>query len=264
MKGCKMKSGNFLEETEYCNFSHPIVKGLAIEITKNCNTDREKAVALFYWVRNNIQYTFGAWGIKASQVVLQKKGMCTNKAVLLTTLLRACNIPAGFGMLKVDAKEYFGPIIPPMFKDFLGKNSVHFYSYVCLDNKWIKIDSSVDPNLSEKTHYFNPTTQLTEWDGYLDATENLDESHIKSEHGPWANINDLLKKKPKNAKKIVTFSGNIYLFFLRQTEIKIQDTDRELESLFKKWLRKNNFLFYCIMMLFAKYKNWEIKRTKKN
>ena len=195
--------GVFLEETKYCNFNHPEIQKITSNITKNCKDDKEKSIALFYWVRDNIKYRFGNWGLSASEVLKQGHGMCTNKAVLLTTFLRASHIPAGFGILKVKGQEYFGLIAPKTLKDKVSKKSVHFYSYVNLDNKWIKIDPSVDRELANKTNYFNPTTELTEWLGDHDAMENLDPKDILEDLGPFFFVDDRLQKKPKKAKKIV-------------------------------------------------------------
>lgn len=246
---------DFLLETEYCDFNDISIKNLANKITKDCDSSKEKAIRLFYWVRDNIPYKFCLWNKSASDVLEQGYGMCTNKSVLLTALLRASDLPAGFGVLKVRGKDYFGPIAPKTLKRRVGSHSVHIYSYVFLDGQWFKIDSSVDKNLSEKTNYFNPTTELTDWDGKSDAKENLDPEHILSDNGPIANIDDKLKKKPRNASKVLLNMGNYYLDFLRQNQVKIFDVDRQLDLLFKNWLKKNHFMYYLIYITYFNFKN---------
>src|SRR5680860_72246 len=84
--------GEYLAETEFCDFKHPTIQELAGKITKNHKSQKIKAIAIFYWVRDNIPYKFGSWGKKASKVLDEKHGMCTNKALLLTALLRASGI----------------------------------------------------------------------------------------------------------------------------------------------------------------------------
>ena len=241
---------NFLQETKFCDFTSPNIQKIAQEITKSGVSDSEKSESLFYWVKENIKFEFGYWGVKASNVLQRKRGMCTNKAVLLTSFLRAVHIPAGFGILKVKGQEYFGPIAPVVLTNKVSSKSVHFYSYVNIDNKWIKIDPSVDSQLAIKTNYFNPTTELTEWSGDYDAMENLDPKNILEDLGPLFFIDDRLQKKPKKAKNILFKIGNYYLDFLRGNNIKIIDPKKQLEPLFKKWLKKNHFLNYILYILY--------------
>jgi hypothetical protein len=244
---------SFLLETKYCNFNNPAIKKLAQDLTRGCVNDQEKAVKLFYWVRDNIQYRFGPWNKIASDILRDGRGMCTNKAVLLTSLLRAEGIHAGFGILKVKGQEYFGPIAPIVLSGRVSKLSVHFYSYVFLDKKWIKIDPSVDIDLAQKTNYFNPTTQLTEWLGSEDATENLDPSHIISDEGPFASVESHLRKKPRSISRINFFVGNLYLDFLRSNKIKIVDP-KQLGNLFESWLKKNKFFYYFLFKIYINIK----------
>ncbi|MDQ3357003.1 MAG: transglutaminase-like domain-containing protein [Actinomycetota bacterium] len=72
---------------------------------------------LYRFVRDEIPYAFGPWGVRASQTLAQGTGTCTNKANLLVALLRAAGIGAAYGVLRVDTQHYFGPIGP----DFLTR-----------------------------------------------------------------------------------------------------------------------------------------------
>jgi len=252
----------FLEETKYCDIGNLKIRNKVKSIVNNYDNDTEKAVALFYWVRDNIKYKFGSWSLQASDILDNGVGMCTNKAVLLTTFLRAAGIPAGFGILRVKGQDYFGPIAPKFLKDKVSKTSVHFYSYVNLNNRWIKIDSSVDNELSIKTNYFNPTTKLTEWSGDHDATENLDPSTILEDLGPFYNVDDKLQKKPRRAKYILLKIGNYYLDFLRQNSIKIVNPRVELEPLFKKWMWRKHFVYYIIYVIYFNIVNNYEKNIK--
>ena len=103
---------DFLIKTEYCDFENEKIKKLAEELIKGCVSEKEKAVALFYWVRDNILYRVGLWNRKASETLAEGKGVCTSKANLLVALLRAVGIPAGYGVMRVKGREYFGQIVP--------------------------------------------------------------------------------------------------------------------------------------------------------
>lgn len=245
----------YLEVTEYIDYNSQIVQKVKEKIAQN-DADKEKfAVKAFYYIRNNFPYTFGSWNKPASEVFLSDYGMCTNKAVALVALLRSFGIPSGFGMFRVSGKEYFGPIVPAILKRRIASFSVHYYVGIYLDGKWLKIDPSADPILCEKTSYFNPTTEIVEWDGEHDAMEKIDAKYIHQDTFPIANIDKLLQKKPKNAKGIGLKVGNLYLNFLRQNEVHIYNPDRDLDVLFKKWLRRKYFFYYILFIFISTAKD---------
>ena len=75
--------GNFeeyLQTTEFLNFQKKKVKDTALAITKGLKTDKEKAIALFYWVRNEIKYNAFSYypkikaNLKASVTLRRKNG----------------------------------------------------------------------------------------------------------------------------------------------------------------------------------------------
>lgn len=243
---------NFLKETEYCDFSHPEIQKIAKEFLARYPDKKELAVTLFYWVRDNIFYRVGLWQRKASETLKEREGTCTNKANLLVALLRAGGIPAGYGLMSVKGQEYLGPA-GNLFARKIASQSVHFYTYVYLDGRWIKCDASDDRKFSCNTSYFNPQSRLVEWDGETDAKLNLNSEHILSDIGPLADVDDKISKKPKNAKGIILRLGNLYIKFLRENEKRVFDI-KELKPLFKSWLRKNHFVYYCFFCLIHKEK----------
>ena len=46
----------YLQPTVFFDFHKPKVKNKAIEITKGFETNKEKAISLFYWIRDKINY----------------------------------------------------------------------------------------------------------------------------------------------------------------------------------------------------------------
>lgn len=244
----------FLQETRYCDCNNSKIQKIAHELTRSCFSEREKAMALFQYVRDNILYKFGYWGKKSSTTLEEGSGMCTNSANLLIALLRAVGIPSAYGVMRVDTREYFGPIMLPMFKNLISKNSVHIYSYVYLNNRWIKCDPSIDKHLSEKTSYFNPASELVAWDGLNDKIDNISPKYVYMDSGPYSSIDEMLDRKPKYARKNTVKAGNLYLDFLRQNEIKIQNTE-ELEPMFLSWLKRNSAVFYMSFLPIIKIKS---------
>jgi len=227
-------------------------------LTKNLQTDKEKAITLFYWVRDDILYRVGFWNRKASETLAEGKGVCTSKANLLIALLRSIEIPAGYGVMRVKGREYFGPIVPKRLQSKINQESTHVYACVYLGGQWLRCDPSDDREFSEKTCQFNPQSLLINWDGSVDALLNLEKSHILKDEWPLANIDDIISKKPRNAKGIPLKIANLYIEFLRQNSDKTNNKD-ELEPLFKKWLMKNYFPYY----LFYLSAMWFIPNRKK-
>ena len=250
----------FLEESEYCDFKHPMIKNKAREITKDCIDDREKAVALFYWVRDNILYRVGLWKRESSKTLVEKEGTCTNKSNLLVALLRSVGILSGYGVMKVYGQEYFGPIAIPMLRCMVSERSVHVYTVAYLNNKWVKCDPSDDILLSRNTAHFNPTTILVDWDGSHDAMLNLDDRHVIEDNYPISSIDYLMDKKPRKGRGIPVKVGNIFIRYLRDNKF---NNLNDLEQNFKVYLRRHYFLCYCVILLLKFFREL-INYTKKD
>ena len=238
----------FLQETIFCDFKHPLIQNTISAIVRVDDSDREKAIKFFYWVRDNILYSVGRWKKKASETLKKKEGTCTNAANLLVAFLRASGIPAGYGIMKVRGQEYFGPILIPTLKNFPSEISTHVYAVVYLNNRWIKCDPSDDQKLSKNTSYINPQSTLVEWDGRRNATLKLNKEDIVKDIYPVANIDPWMRKKVKRAKGLPLIIGNLFVKFLRTNTQNIQSIE-SLEVLFKKWLRRNYpFYFYTFSL----------------
>lgn len=241
---------NFLKSTKYCDSDNPEIRNIAINLTKQYKHERDKAVVLFNFVRDNILYKFDFWNLKASDTLKKKSGMCTNKNNLLIACLRAINILAGYGILKVKAREYFGPIMIDFFRNKISETSVHIYTQVYLNNRWVKCDPSTDRNLSEKTSYFNYSTELINWNGISNAMDKILPEHIDDDEGPFDNVDENLDKKPKNITYFKIKLANLYLHFLRTTDEYFKDYEHR-EKAFLKWLRKKNYFYYLYIKINA-------------
>lgn len=252
----KLKS--FLKETKYCDFNHPDIQKLLDDFRKKYPDKKDLAVALFYYVRDNILYRVGLWNKKASETLEEGQGVCTSSANLLVALMRGVGIPAGYGVMRVDGQKYFGPVMLDMFRDKVSRNSIHIYCYAYLDNKWIKCDPSDDKEFCENTSHFNPTSQLVDWDGKSDARLNLDPLHILKDEGPIDDIDYIIRKKPRNARGIPLKVANLYIQFLRKNKVKIKET-KELEVLFKQWLKENFLIYYYLYFIASTYRNLKKK-----
>lgn len=97
----------FLAATPMCDSGTSTVRTLAEVVTRDAGDTREAAVALFYWIRDRIEYTMGDWNWKASETLRLRKGTCSNKANLLVAMARSLGIPAGFHIQYVTTEGFF-------------------------------------------------------------------------------------------------------------------------------------------------------------
>ena len=239
-------SDQFLAETRYCDVNNPLIKKAATEITKHSSTSENKMADLFNYVRDNILFRFGYWGKKASQILREQAGMCTNSANLLIALARASNIPAGYGIARVNSREFFrGIILPSLLRD-VSDRSVHIYPYIYLNHQWIQCDPSIDTPLAQQAQHLSPIMKALDWDPQNPQLIETAPGSVLKNEGPLANIDSRLDKKAKHARGIPLKVANLYLLFLREKGRQIKNYS-ELEPQFLKWLKKKNPLYFFLL-----------------
>ena len=158
----------YLEPSEFYDFNNPLVKEQAFEIIKDLKTDTEKAIALFYWVRNEIKYNmktympFDRINFIASETLKRKNGFCVSKSILLSTLARAVGIPA-----RIHLVDLINHKISQKVKDFMETDVMYYHGYseLYIDGKWIKLTPSFDIETSKKGGFI----PMVEFDGKNDA-----------------------------------------------------------------------------------------------
>jgi transglutaminase-like putative cysteine protease len=210
-----LSMSDWLASTRFCDWAHPAIREAAYEASRGASSDRAAAIQLFRFVRDRVLYMFGPWGLPASATLARRAGTCTNKNNLFVALARAVGIPAGYGVLHVNGKEYFGNIAPGVFKPFLSAQAVHVYAAVQLGDRWVKCDTSTDREIADRTAHFCPQTRLVEWDGAVDALDALDPDHVYTDLGVRPSVDDLLGKPARNSSPAVLAQFNDYLRFVR-------------------------------------------------
>ena len=158
----------YLKPTEFLDFQKERVNNRALEITKGLSSDKDKAIALFYWVRDNIKYNMYTYNpiikanLKASVTLRRKNGFCMSKAVLLSTLARAVGIPARIRMADIINHK-----INPKITELMSTNVFHCHgiSELYINGKWIKLTPVFDHETSLKAGYLPEI----ECDGNSDA-----------------------------------------------------------------------------------------------
>jgi len=89
----------YLENSEYIDWQHPLIRAKAAELAEGCASDETMAKRCFEFVRDSIHHSWdyrqNPVTCKASDVLIHATGYCYAKSHLLAALLRANHIPAG-------------------------------------------------------------------------------------------------------------------------------------------------------------------------
>ncbi len=142
----------YLKPSHFIQSDHPAVLSFVNKNTSENDSDKEKAVALFYAVRDEIIYSPEYFSIKKEfyypAVTLHNKAStCVPKAALLCAALRAAGIPSKMGYADVT-----NHIISPKILDLLGGKIflMHGFSQVFLKDRWIKVTPTFNASLCTK------------------------------------------------------------------------------------------------------------------
>ena len=128
-----------LSPTSYLDFDHPAVAAFARRAA-GAGTPRERAVRLYYAVRDGIRYDPYAFRIDpdwvaASRTLEAGAGWCVPKAVLLAACCRAEGIPARLGF--ADVKNH---LATERLRQLMGSDVFLWHGYVSLliEGRWVK------------------------------------------------------------------------------------------------------------------------------
>ena len=156
----------YLEPTWYLDFDDPAVRAFAEKAVEGATTDVEKAVQLFYAVRDGIPYdpykiSGKADDYRASNTLAEGRGWCVQKGVVMAACARAVGIPARVGY--ADVKNH---LCTPRLLELMGNDYFSYHGYVelWLEGRRVKATPVFNKTLCEK---FDVKTQ--EFDGRTDA-----------------------------------------------------------------------------------------------
>jgi transglutaminase-like putative cysteine protease len=120
------------DDLEIIRFSDLVCKGYTSDI--------DKAIGLYYAVRDKIRYNPYSIepdrsAMRASQILSKGEGYCVAKAVLLAACVRSQGIPARLGF--ADVKNHLNT---QKLSEMMGTNLFvwHGYTQIYLKGKWVK------------------------------------------------------------------------------------------------------------------------------
>ena len=155
----------YLSPTFFIDCDEPAIVGKSREFSLPAGEAREKAIRVFYFVRDEI--TYNAFSprtdadYRASRTLSRMEGYCVQKAVLLVALARGAGIPA-----RLRFADIRGHLTPAGFIEKRGSNlfSYHGLADLCIEGRWVKATPTYDKEYCRKAG-----VEPVEFDGSGDA-----------------------------------------------------------------------------------------------
>lgn len=139
----------FLQPTEFLNFDDASVREFAERNSAGAKTGKEKAVKLYYAVRDGFQYNpnildLRREGLRASNLLTRNRGYCVEKAVLLAAAARAVGVPSRLSFYIVR-----NHIATEKLEQLLRKNYLVFHgaAELFVEDKWLKTTPAFNKQL---------------------------------------------------------------------------------------------------------------------
>jgi transglutaminase-like putative cysteine protease len=182
----------YLAPTPFLDSDHPRVQAFARRAIEGAADAVERAVKLFYAVRDGIRYDpFAVRLVRedyvASRVLAAGNAYCLPKAIVLAAAARACGIPAAIGL-----SDVVNHLTTDKLKARMGGQTLfvhHGYAVLHLDGRWVKAAPAFNVELCERFH-----VRPTEFDGRADAIfqeyDALDRRHMEyvKDSGTWSDF----------------------------------------------------------------------------
>ncbi len=184
---------DYLAVTELCDHDNPWLLELAEEIVDAAGTNTERAIHIFYYVRDQVRFSIAYSRSKASKTLKRGYGDCVSKTNVQVALLRAVGIPARFRKAKVESVTLHHLISDFVYKQ-MPPTASHFWPECFLTGKWISCEAFLDKPLYEgmlrKGLITKKQVARIDWDGKTDLI--VLEAWIAGHLGSLASADDAI------------------------------------------------------------------------
>jgi len=141
----------FLSPTEFLDSDHDSVREYAEKNTVGASNDTERAIKLYYAVRDDFQYDpyvldLRRESLRASKLLTRKRGYCVEKAVLLAAAARSVGIPSRLSFYIVRNHIATEKLAKALEKDYLV---FHGAAEMFLEGKWVKATPAFNRRLCD-------------------------------------------------------------------------------------------------------------------
>ena len=138
--------------TTMVDSAHPAVVAFAQAAVAGAADQRERAVKLYYAVRDGFRYDpykvdLSVGGLKASRVLADGFGWCVPKSALLAAACRAVGVPARVGF--ADVRNHLSTV---RLREMMGTDMFyrHGYTAIHLEGRWLKATPAFNVELCRK------------------------------------------------------------------------------------------------------------------
>jgi transglutaminase-like putative cysteine protease len=189
--GSKPEPGpEYLRSTRFLDADSDAVRHFAEQTAGDATDDIDRAVKLFYAVRDGIRYDPFSMRLDpaiyvASHVLAAKSAFCIPKAILLAAAARALGVPCAIGL-----SDVVNHLTTEKLKALMGGTTYfmhHGYAVLYLEGKWVKAAPAFNIELCERFGVLP-----TEFDGHSDAIfqpyDAKQRRHMEyvKDHGAWS------------------------------------------------------------------------------
>ncbi len=138
-----------LQPTFFIDSDNPEIVAFAKESIGDASSDREKAVKLYYAVRDGFRYNpynprMTANEVTASHLLRAKQGHCIDKAVFLAACARAVGIPSRLEFADVKNHISSEKFVEALKSDIFA---MHGITQLFIDGKWVKCTPAFNKEL---------------------------------------------------------------------------------------------------------------------
>lgn len=146
-----VRAVGYLAATEYIERDHPRVVEFARRASEGVTSDRDRAVRLYYAVRDGIRYDPWEFSLepeifRASKTLSSGTGFCIPKAILLAAAARALGIPSRLAFADVRNHLASERLLAVMRTNLFA---FHGMTELQLEGRWVKATPAFDLNLCE-------------------------------------------------------------------------------------------------------------------
>jgi transglutaminase-like putative cysteine protease len=142
----------FTTATQAIESMHPAVIEFTQQHCEGVDSSVNQAIKLYYAIRDGIRYDpyridLTISGMRASTTLLNQRGWCVSKAVLLAACCRSVGIPARLGF--ADVRNHLST---HQLKQKMGTDVFYWHGYteMLVTNKWVKATPAFGGRLCQR------------------------------------------------------------------------------------------------------------------
>jgi transglutaminase-like putative cysteine protease len=142
----------FTTATPAIESMHPAVIEFTERHCEGAHSSVNKAIKLYYAIRDGIRYDpykidLTLSGMRASTTLLNQRGWCVPKAILLAACCRSIGIPARLGF--ADVRNH---LTTQQLQQRMGTDVFYWHGYteILLTNKWVKATPTFGSSLCQR------------------------------------------------------------------------------------------------------------------